>query len=301
MSHAVEISSLAVSFGATRAVQDVSLRVEFGEIHVVLGPNGAGKTTTVETLLGFHSPDAGSVRLMGLDPLRDHRQVVERVGALLQRGGVWFSMTPRQVLDLTANYYGAPRSVDELIDGLDLSRCAKTPWRRLSGGEQQRTLLALALIGRPRVLILDEPTSAVDPEGHRTIREILREQRDRGCAILITTHELADADALADTLSIVAAGHVVGAGTLNELAGGAVLVIETSSAIDPLLLAADLGVKVVADGERTYRVGAANSAELQAALTAFLVRHGATLTSLRSRATLEESYLSIIERTKDLS
>jgi ABC-2 type transport system ATP-binding protein len=300
VSHAVEIDSLAVNFGNIRAVDNVSLRVEFGEIHVVLGPNGAGKTTAVETLLGFRSPTSGSVRLMGLDPVRDHQKVVERVGALLQRGGVWSSMSPRQVLQLTASYYAAPREVNELTSALQLDRCASTSWRRLSGGEQQRTLLALALVGRPRVLVLDEPTSAVDPEGHRAVREILKEQRERGCAILITTHELADAEALADAVTVIADGRVAQCGTLSELTGDAVLIVETSIDVDTAAIAAALGVEVTLEAARTYRIDAPNSPAILSTLQTFLSTQNAALTSLRTRATLEESYLAIVQRSKEV-
>src|ERR1700677_73108 len=150
MSNAVDVKNLEVTFGVLRAVDDVTLTVNYGEVVTLLGPNGAGKTTLVETLLGFRSPNGGVVRLHGLDPRRDHHEVVVRTGALLQRGGVWAPMTPRDVLRLTASYYDAPRDISELMTLLDLNGCAKTPWRRLSGGEQQRTLLALALLGRPR-------------------------------------------------------------------------------------------------------------------------------------------------------
>ncbi len=299
MSHAVEIESLAVSFGATRAVRDVSVRVDFGEIHVLLGPNGAGKTTTVETLLGFRSPDAGTVRLMGLDPRRDHRDVVERVGALLQRGAVWSSMSPRDVLTLTATYYAVPRDVHQLMESLNLLSCARTPWRRLSGGEQQRTLLALALLGRPRVLVLDEPTSAVDPEGHRAIRDIVRGERERGCAIVITTHQLADAELLADTITVIAQGRVAASGTLDELSGAPVLVVETSIDVDHVALASALGAAVILEAHCTYRISAANTPALLAVLTTFLNERGAALRSLRSRATLEETYLSIVEADRE--
>ena len=203
MSNAVEVSDLRVVFGSLAAVDGVTLHVDYGEVVTLLGPNGAGKTTVVETLRGFRAPTSGTVRLGGLDPRRDHREVVARTGALLQRGGVWFPMTPAQVLDLTASYYDAPRRPSELLELLDLESCARTPWRRLSGGEQQRTLLALALLGRPRTLVLDEPTTSVDPEGRQVIRNIIRSERDRGCALLITTHELTEAERLAERLVIM--------------------------------------------------------------------------------------------------
>ena len=298
MSHAVDIDSLQVRFGELWAVREVSLRVEFGEVAVILGPNGAGKTTTVETLLGFRRPTAGTVRLVGLDPVRDHAQVVQRVGASLQRGGVWFPMTPRQALELTASYYGAPRPVSELIDQLALASCAATPWRRQSGGEQQRTLLALALLGRPRVLVLDEPTAAVDPEGHRTVRELLASERERGCALVITTHQLADAEALASHVSVLHEGRVVAAGTLDELAGDPVLGIQSSVPLDAEELARRIAAPVIDEGARQYRCLVANTPEQVARVTAYIGELGGQLVSLRSRTSLEETYLALIARER---
>jgi ABC-2 type transport system ATP-binding protein len=127
MSYAVDVNNLEVSFGDLTALNDVTLNVDYGEVLTLLGPNGAGKTTLVETLLGFRPPQGGTVRLHGLDPLRDHREMVVRTGALLQRGGVWAPMSPRDVLRLTASYYEAPRDIEELIALLDLASCAKTP------------------------------------------------------------------------------------------------------------------------------------------------------------------------------
>ena len=301
MSHAVSIDSLHVRFGAVTAVAGVSFDVDFGEIVTVLGPNGAGKTTTVETLLGFRRPDAGTVRLMGLDPVSAHGEVVTRVGALLQRGGVWSPMNPRDVLRLTSSYYAAPRDVNELLDALDLQRCATTPWRRLSGGEQQRTLLALALLGRPRVLVLDEPTSAVDPEGHASIRALLDAERQRGCALVITTHELADAELLADRIVIINDGAVAAAGTLAELAGDPVLVFESTVALDTVALGALLGGPVVDEGQGRYRCAVGNTPANVSAVTTAINERGGQLTSLRSRASLEETYLALVEQHRSRS
>jgi ABC-2 type transport system ATP-binding protein len=294
VSNAVEIESLEVRFGSLSAVSDVSLTVEFGEIAVVLGPNGAGKTTTVETLLGFRRPTSGTVRVTGLDPTRDRAAVVATTGALLQRGGVWFPMSPRQALELTSMYYSHARDVAELISLVGLERCATTPWRRLSGGEQQRTLLALALVGRPTVLVLDEPTSAIDPEGHQLIRQLLADERDRGCALVVTTHELADAEQLATHLTIIANGAVIAAGTPDELAGPPILVFESSVEISVAELSTRLGVVVVADGTRTYRCDGANAPERVATITNYLSEHDGQLVTLRSRATLEERYLELV-------
>ena len=294
VSSAVEIRNLKVSFGSVNADDDVTLQINYGEVAALLGPNGAGKTTAVETLLGFITPSSGTVRLHGLDPQRDHREVVARTGALLQRGGVWSPMTPRQVFDLTATYYEAPREPNELLSLLDLDKCANTPWRRLSGGEQQRTLLGLALLGRPKVLVLDEPTTSVDPEGRQIIRDIIRAERDRGCALLITTHELDEAEHLADFLVILHRGHEVAKGTLNELAGEPELIVETSGPVDPAGLATLLGCDVTTDGPLRLRCATPTTPERITLVTTYLTGAGVTMVSLRTRASLEERYLDLI-------
>jgi ABC-2 type transport system ATP-binding protein len=298
VSYAVEVNDLTVNFAALKAVEDVSLHVAYGEVVTLLGPNGAGKTTVVETLLGFRAPTSGTVRLHGLNPLRDHREVVVRTGALLQRGGVWFPMTPRQVLELTASYYDAPRATEELLTLLDLERCAKTPWRRLSGGEQQRTLLALALLGRPRVLVLDEPTTAVDPEGRQVIRELIASERERGCALLVTTHELTEAERTSDRVIIMNRGHVVTHGTLDELAGAPEMIVELSGPIETSLLASRLGCVVTADTPTQLRCATESTPERIAALNGILTSVGVTLLALRTRASLEERYLELIEQER---
>jgi ABC-2 type transport system ATP-binding protein len=181
-----------------------------------------------------------------------------------------------------------------------LERCSRTPWRRLSGGEQQRTLLALALIGRPRVLVLDEPTTAVDPEGRQVIRDIVRAERDRGCALLITTHELDEAERLADRLVIMNQGHVVIQGTLDELAGQPEMIIETSAPVDPHRLALLMQCDVTLDGPTRLRCATMSSPEHLATITSFLNAAGVEMLSLRTRASLEERYFELIaqERTR---
>ena len=298
MSNAVDINQLRVTFSDLVAVADVTLHVNYGEVVTLLGPNGAGKTTVVETLLGFRKPSAGSVRLHGLDPHRDHHEVVVRTGSLLQRGGVWFPMTPAQVLALTARYYEAPRDSAELLALLDLERCAATPWRRLSGGEQQRTLLALALMGRPRVLVLDEPTTAVDPEGRQVIRNIIRSERDRGCALLITTHELDEAERLSDRLVVMNRGRVLVQGTLNELAGSPEIIIDVSGPIDLEHLATALDCRVTLDGPLRVRCATESTPERLATVSTALAAAGVSMVALRTRASLEERYLQLIAEAR---
>ncbi|MDE3007914.1 MAG: ABC transporter ATP-binding protein [Acidobacteriota bacterium] len=294
MSHALDVVNLRVRFGTLDAVDDVTLHCDYGEVVALLGPNGAGKTTLVETLLGFRSPTSGTVRVHGLDPTRDHHEVTVRTGALLQRGGVWFPMSPRDVLRLTASYYDAPRQPDELLDLLALRHCATTPWRRLSGGEQQRTLLALALLGRPRALILDEPTTAVDPEGRQVIRDIIQAERDRGCALLLTTHELVEAERLCDRLIILHRGGVLAEGTLDELAGAPEMIVELSGEVDATAVAALLNCAVTKENVYTLRCQVASTPARLSELNAFLSARDVTIVSLRTRASLEERYLELV-------
>ena len=293
MSRAVAIDTLRVRYGTLEALAGVSLRVDYGRILALLGPNGAGKTTLVETLLGFRSPHEGTVRVHGLDPVRDHGAVVARTGALLQRGGVWFPMTPAQVLSLTASYYPEPRRLEELLEALDLTRCRNTAWRRLSGGEQQRTALALALVGRPKVLVLDEPTTAVDPEGRRVVRDIIRAERDRGCAVILTTHELREAELLADDLVVVHRGRVVATGTPSSLGASEVVVLEVDGVANADSLSRALGVEVEVEGP-VVTVRTAPTNEAIARVSAALAGAGLTLRALRTSASLEERYLDLI-------
>ncbi len=301
MSSAVEVSHLVVTFATLRALDDVTLNVHYGEVVTLLGPNGAGKTTLVESLLGFRSPGDGSVRLHGLDPVRDHVEVVARTGALLQRGGVWAPMSPRDVLRLTASYYRAPRDVNELMSVLDLERCATTPWRRLSGGEQQRTLLALALLGRPRALVLDEPTTAVDAEGRQVIRQLIAAERERGCAILITTHDLAEAERASDRVVILNHGHVLAQGRLEDMAGEPAMIVQSSGPVDPVELASRLGCEVTLVSPLQLRCVIDSTPQRIAIITNYLASVGLSMVSLRTRASLEDRYLDLIAQEREES
>jgi ABC-2 type transport system ATP-binding protein len=165
MAPAVECNDLVVRYGTRRAVDGLSFTADDGEVVAMLGPNGAGKTSTVESLEGYRRPHSGTVRVRGLDPVADHRALVTHMGVMLQRGGVYPVLGPRRVLELFARYYPDPEDPASLLEMVSLTSVSTTPWRHLSGGEQQRLALALALVGKPDVVFLDEPTAGIDPEG----------------------------------------------------------------------------------------------------------------------------------------
>src|SRR5580658_8101383 len=212
---AVEVSGLTVRYGtsAIPAVDGIDLSAEAGEVLVVLGPNGAGKTSTMETLEGYRRPAAGRVRVLGLNPQADHRSLSGRIGVMLQRGGVYPMLGPRRILDLFGHYYDEPVPTDELLELTKLGAVAATPWRHLSGGEQQRVSLALALVGRPEVAFLDEPTAGVDPEGRLAIRAVVAGLKEKGVCVVLTTHELGEAERVADRIVIMSAGRIALEGT----------------------------------------------------------------------------------------
>ena len=222
MAPAVVVRDLVVRFGDLTAVDGLTFDVSAGEVVALLGPNGAGKTTTVETAEGYRVPDEGQVRVLGLDPVEDRAALVERVGVMPQGGGAYPGLRLGEAVRLFASYYAGPDDPDRLVDLLGLRARERATWRSLSGGEQQRLSLALALVGRPEVAFLDEPTSGVDLAGRQVIRQVIADLRDRGVAVVLTTHELAEAEKVADRVVIVDGGRAVAAGTLASLraAGG---------------------------------------------------------------------------------
>jgi ABC-2 type transport system ATP-binding protein len=302
---AVEVSGLTVRYGgaATPAVDALDLHAVAGEVLVVLGPNGAGKTSTVESIEGYRRPSAGRVRVLGLDPWADHAALTARMGVMLQRGGVYPMLGPRRVLDLFASYYPEPRTTDELLDLAGLRRVAATPWRHLSGGEQQRLSLALALVGRPSVAFLDEPTAGVDPEGRLAVRAVVAALKEQGVCVVLTTHELGEAERMADRIVILAAGRVVLEGTPLELAraasgAGPVITFGAPAGLDTGALAVAVGGGVVAaeTAPGRYRVegDAAGTPAATAAIATFLAEQGAALTDLVAGRTLEDVYFDAV-------
>ena len=280
---AVEVSGLTVHYGELQAVRNVSFTAAAGEITTVLGPNGAGKTSTIEVCEGFRRATAGSVRVLGLDPATQQRLLSERMGVMLQEGGVYPSA---RVLDTVRHYcalYGKGADATELVEQVGLSARSKAPWRRLSGGEQQRVSLALALAARPEVAFLDEPTSGVDVNGRDTIRGIVRGLADGGCAVVLATHELDEAERLADRVIIFDHGVVIADGTLAELRRGHDEIrFRSSPDLNTIALANAIGMVASRVGHDEYVIDAPPHPRLLAQLTAWLAEEGHPVTDLRA-------------------
>ncbi|GAB3697520.1 ABC transporter ATP-binding protein [Corynebacterium nasicanis] len=223
------------TFGPTTAVDGLSLTARRGEVLALLGPNGAGKTTTIDMCEGFQRPTSGAIRVLGLDPVTQPEAVRARIGIMLQGGGSYSGIRVAEMLRLAAAYNADPHDPEWLIDVLGLDGVRRTTWRRLSGGQQQRLSLALAVIGRPELVFLDEPTAGLDAQSRLAVWELIDALRRDGVTVILTTHLMDEAEALADHIVIIDRGRVVASGTPAELTAGdagARISFETDSALD---------------------------------------------------------------------
>jgi len=280
---AVEVNGLTVRYGDVLAVDDVSFGAEAGAVTAVLGPNGAGKTSTIEVCEGYRTATAGDVRVLGLDPARSQRELGTRIGVMLQEGGIYPSARVLDAVRHFAALYDRGADPVALVDQVGLGHRATSTWRRLSGGERQRLSLALALAARPEVAFLDEPTSGVDVNGRDTIRSIVRTLADGGCAVVLATHELDEAERLADRVVIFDGGQLVADGTLAELRRGHDEIrFRSAERLDLHALAASIGMIASQVGADEYVIDAPPHPKLMAALTTWLADQGHPLTDLRA-------------------
>jgi ABC-2 type transport system ATP-binding protein len=257
---AIKVHDLHKRYGAYEAVRGIDIEVRRGEVFGLLGPNGAGKTTTVEILEGYRARDAGEVAVLGHDPGRRARELRRRIGIVLQSGGIYSHVTPREALAHWAGFYPSPRSVEEVLGLVGLTAKADARCRTLSGGQLRRLDFALALIGDPELIFLDEPTTGFDPEARRAAWETIRSLRALGKTILLTTHYLDEAQALADRVAIVKDGRILAIGPPRELGVGAshyrIAYRDTHGQLveretdDPTALLAELTSDALARGER---------------------------------------------------
>ena len=290
----IEVTDLVVRYGEVRAVDGVSFTARPGEVLVLLGPNGAGKTSTVETVEGYRRPDDGTVRVLGLDPSAGAVDLRPRMGVMLQAGGVHPGLRPQESLALHAALYADPLPVDELIERVGLAGQRSRTWRRLSGGEQRRLSFALAVVGRPDVVFLDEPTAGVDLEGRRLVREVVAELRDRGATVVLTTHDLDEAERAADHIVIVDHGKVVADAPAAELLASVErddIAFAAPPGLDVAALGAALGGAARELSAGDYVLGVPPTPANVAALTAWLAEHDLPLGELRAgRRRLEEIF-----------
>jgi ABC-2 type transport system ATP-binding protein len=290
---AVEVRDVVVRYGATVAVDGVSLTVPRGRVLALLGHNGAGKTSLLQVCEGFRPADGGECRVLGLDPIADHDALMPRLGIMLQSGGVYPWATTGEILRLFASFSAHPLSPDMLIERLGLGKFERTRFRRLSGGEQQRLSLAIALVGRPELVFLDEPTAGMDTEARHTTWQLINELRQDGVSVLLTTHLLDEAEKLADDVVIMRAGRVAATGTPAELTAAA--------GIDLLEVRADAGLQprsahfsAVEKSPGEYVITGNLDAAVIAEAVAWFAKAGAQVTAVNShRRTLEDVYLAL--------
>ncbi|MER5865396.1 ABC transporter ATP-binding protein [Kitasatospora sp. NPDC002040] len=299
---AVRVTGLVKRYGGKTAVDGLDLTIGRGTVAAVLGPNGAGKTTTIETCEGYRRPDAGTVRVLGLDPVADAQALRPRIGVMLQSGGVYAGARAVEMLRHTAKLHAHPLDVDALVERLGLGSCGRTAYRRLSGGQQQRLALAMAVVGRPELVFLDEPTAGLDPQARRATWELVRDLRRDGVTVVLTTHHLDEAEQLADQVAIVDGGRVIAEGSVEQLCRGG---SESSLHFDgPAGL--DLGSlhKVLPDGASatepspgSYRVEAPLDPALLATVTAWCAEAGVLPERLTvRRRSLEDVFLELTGR-----
>lgn len=300
----IEVNDLYITYGEKIAVGGVSFEANSGEVLTILGPNGAGKTSTVEAIEGYKTPSRGSIRVLGIDPHKDLPKLTSSIGVMLQSGGIYPRMTPRQALSLFHGYYDKPLEIDYLIELMGLGHVLKTPYRRLSGGEKQRLSLALAIIGRPKVVFLDEPTAGVDPEGRLAIREVVRSLKAEGACVLLTTHELDEAQRLSDRIIILDNAMIVAEGTLAELMGstqGEEIRFSASSGLDLSELENALGATVQEDRAGEYLISTSATPESMVRLTSYLASKNIVVGDIRAgKSSLEDVFFNLTGKSIQL-
>jgi ABC-2 type transport system ATP-binding protein len=296
---AVEVSGLVKRYGQTAAVDGLSLTAARGAVTGILGPNGAGKTTTIEICEGYRRPDQGTVRVLGLDPARDARALRPRVGVMLQSGGIPPSVPAADYLTLLSHFHTRPIAVPVLLDLVGLARAARTPYKRLSGGQQQRLSLAAAVVGRPELVFLDEPTAGLDPQARHATWELITQLRAAGVSVILTTHFMEEAERLCDYVVIIDHGQLMSAGTPEQLTGTVGQLrfrAEAGLDIEGLLTVLPPGsaVKESPAGHYVIEVHGAVDPLLLAAVTAWCAERGVLANSLRIESrTLEDVFLEL--------
>ena len=294
----VRVTGLRKRYGANEALRGVDFTLQAGEIFGLLGPNGAGKTTTLECVLGLREPDAGSVEICGLDARRFPREVKRKLGVALQSTALQDQITPREALDLFGAFYSQPEPTLRLLERFDLVAKADAAFETLSGGQRQRLALALAFVHRPEVVILDEPSTGLDPQARHELHAEIRRMKRDGYTVLLSTHQLDEAAALCDRVAIIDQGRIVATGTPHELvstaAGGQAVRFTASQLIDPAALTRLPGLRALRCEGLSGYFETDEAAPVVTALLALLAAQGATLWELEvKRSSLEDVFLKL--------
>ncbi|MZD09504.1 ATP-binding cassette domain-containing protein [Streptomyces sp. SID5785] len=292
----IEVTGLRKTYAGRAVVDGVSFGVREGEIFGILGPNGAGKTTTVECVEGLRTADEGSVRVAGLDPVRDHAKVTGILGAQLQESEIQAKLTVREALELYASFYPDPLDWGPLAERLRLNDKLTTRFAKLSGGQKQRLFIALALVGNPRVVVLDELTTGLDPRSRRDTWQLIEDVRDSGVTVLLVTHFMEEAQRLCDRIAVIDQGKVAALdtpeGLIRQAAGATVISFTPSAPLPQAELAALPALASVA--EKDGRFTLTGGEETVDALLTLLARHHITAHQLRvADATLDDAFLDL--------
>jgi ABC-2 type transport system ATP-binding protein len=298
----VRLRGVAKRYGSTTAVANLDLDVARAEVLALLGPNGAGKTTTVEMCEGFLKPDAGTIEILGLNPVADNAQVRARIGVMLQGGGAYPAARAGEMLELVASYAAHPLDPQWLMETLGLTEAARTTYRRLSGGQQQRLALACAVVGRPELVFLDEPTAGMDAHARIVVWDLINSLRSDGVTVVLTTHQLTEAEELADRIVIIDHGVAVATGTPAELMRSGAenqLRFRAPRMLDLSLLVSALPESYqateVAPGE--YLVEGNIDPQVLATVTAWCARLNVLATDMRvEQRSLEDVFLDLTGR-----
>ncbi|OFS23169.1 ABC transporter ATP-binding protein [Corynebacterium sp. HMSC04H06] len=297
---ALELRGVHKTYGGKPAVNGLDLRVPRGQMLCLLGPNGAGKTTTIEMCEGFISPTSGTIRVLGLDPTTQADQVRARIGIMLQGGGSYSGIRVREMLHLAASYNQNPHDPDWLMELLGLEGVARHTYRRLSGGQKQRLSLALAVISRPELVFLDEPTAGMDAQSRLAVWRLIDALKRDGTTIVLTTHLMDEAEALADYIAIIDQGELIAEGTPSELmtrTANPQVTVSTNEAIDVERFARDSGIGLDLVRPLHYRVHAAGTPELLVRLTEALARQGVLAHRIdTAHRNLEDVFLDLTGR-----
>ncbi len=292
---AISVEGLTKTYGGFTAVDDLTFSVEEGETFSLLGPNGAGKTTTIEILEGLRERDSGDVTVLGRDPSGRDIGLQREMGVMLQDGGLYPGAKAREIIDLYGAFYPNPRPTGELLELVGLSDKARTQQKRLSGGERQRLALATALVGRPSLIFIDEPTAGMDVAGRHATWEIIRDLKAQGVTVILTTHYMQEAEQLADRVGIISGGKLLALGAPHVLtAGRRGLRFKSADLVDYRVLSQAIGCDVVTLPDGAFSIDVEATPGLLARLTAWADSAGVLLTEIRVGAGgLEEVFLEL--------